>query len=334
MQQVLEKRVRTIAPTIEPVNVYSSQYAIKRVAAYCRVSTKQDEQLNSYENQVNYYTERIRREAGWKLAGIYADKGITGTSMKKRDEFNKLIRQCRRGKVDMIIVKSISRFARNTLDCIKITRCCGKSKWMCTLRNRTCTASILHRNLHLHPRLHRTERIGKHQPQCGLGKSTERKGRECVLLLQILPRLPQGADGKPEIVPEQAVTVRQIYERFLSGRSLQQIADELTGSGIPTPDREKPVIGSPASSNPSSPTKSTRGMLCWAKPTQRTASARKCASTPGSARNTMWRTIIRQSSMQPPSPEYRKNWQGGHLNARSSRLEPKRSKANTPASMR
>ena len=86
------------------------------------MSTKQDEQLNSYENQVNYYTERIRREAGWKLAGIYADKGITGTSMKKRDEFNKLIRQCRRGKVDMIIVKSISRFARNTLDCIKITR--------------------------------------------------------------------------------------------------------------------------------------------------------------------------------------------------------------------
>ena len=93
-----------------------------RVAAYCRVSTKQEEQLNSYETQVRYYTDRINREPGWKLAGIYADKGITGTSMKKRDEFNKLIRQCKRGKVDMIIVKSISRFARNTLDCLKITR--------------------------------------------------------------------------------------------------------------------------------------------------------------------------------------------------------------------
>ena len=81
MQQVLEKRVRTIAPTIEPVNVYSSQYAIKRVAAYCRVSTKQDEQLNSYENQVNYYTERIRREAGWKLAGIFLMAALTVPSL-------------------------------------------------------------------------------------------------------------------------------------------------------------------------------------------------------------------------------------------------------------
>ena len=90
----------------------ASRQAIQRqlrVAAYCRVSTKQEEQLNSYETQVRYYTDRINREPGWKLAGIYADKGITGTSMKKRDEFNKLICQCKRGKVDMIIVKSISR---------------------------------------------------------------------------------------------------------------------------------------------------------------------------------------------------------------------------------
>ena len=116
------KRVRTIPATVQPLNVYSTEYLLKRVAAYCRVSTKQEEQLNSYETQVRYYTDRINREPGWKLAGIYADKGITGTSMKKRDEFNKLIRQCKRGKVDMIIVKSISRFARNTLDCLKITR--------------------------------------------------------------------------------------------------------------------------------------------------------------------------------------------------------------------
>ena len=122
MQQVLEKRVRTIAPTIEPVNVYSSQYAIKRVAAYCRVSTKQDEQLNSYEVQRTHYEERIRTEPKWSLVGIFADKGITGTSMKKRDEFNKMLRLCYKGKIDMIIVKSISRFARNTLDVIKITR--------------------------------------------------------------------------------------------------------------------------------------------------------------------------------------------------------------------
>ena len=120
--QKIPKRTVTLIEPKKSILVDKEKYHQKRVAAYCRVSTKQEEQLNSYETQVRYYTDRINREPGWKLAGIYADKGITGTSMKKRDEFNKLIRQCKRGKVDMIIVKSISRFARNTLDCLKITR--------------------------------------------------------------------------------------------------------------------------------------------------------------------------------------------------------------------
>ena len=236
MQQVLEKRVRTIAPTIEPVNVYSSQYAIKRVAAYCRVSTKQDEQLNSYENQVNYYTERIRREAGWKLAGIYADKGITGTSMKKRDEFNKLIRQCRRGKVDMIIVKSISRFARNTLDCIKITRMLREIKVDVYFEEQNLhsidPASEFYISIHGSIAQSESENISHN---VAWGKARSAKEGNVSFSYKSFLGYHKGADGKPEIVPEQAVTVRQIYERFLSGRSLQQIADELTGSGIPTP---------------------------------------------------------------------------------------------------
>ena len=236
MQQVLEKRVRTIAPTIEPVNVYSSQNAIKRVAAYCRVSTKQDEQLNSYENQVNYYTERIRREAGWKLAGIYADKGITGTSMKKRDEFNKLIRQCRRGKVDMIIVKSISRFARNTLDCIKITRMLREIKVDVYFEEQNLhsidPASEFYISIHGSIAQSESENISHN---VAWGKARSAKEGNVSFSYKSFLGYRKGADGKPEIVPEQAVTVRQIYERFLSGRSLQQIADELTGSGIPTP---------------------------------------------------------------------------------------------------
>lgn len=92
------------------------------MVAYCRVSTKQEEQLNSYETQVKHYTEKIRSEPKWKLVEIFADKGITGTSVKNRDEFNKMIRLCKKKKVDMIITKSISRFARNTLDCLKYTR--------------------------------------------------------------------------------------------------------------------------------------------------------------------------------------------------------------------
>ena len=93
-----------------------------RVAAYCRVSTDTDEQATSYEAQVEHYTEYIRKNPSWECAGIYADDGISGTSTKKREEFNRLIDDCMKGKVDMVITKSISRFARNTLDCLNYIR--------------------------------------------------------------------------------------------------------------------------------------------------------------------------------------------------------------------
>lgn len=93
-----------------------------RMAAYCRVSTNQEEQLLSYENQLNYYTGYINNNPLYQFAGIYADEGISGTNTKKRDEFNKMIADCRSGKIDMIITKSISRFARNTLDCLNYVR--------------------------------------------------------------------------------------------------------------------------------------------------------------------------------------------------------------------
>ena len=93
-----------------------------RIAAYCRVSTDSDEQAGSYEVQVQHYTEYIGRNKDWELAGIYADDGISGTNTKKREGFNEMIDDCMAGKVDMIITKSISRFARNTIDCLKYVR--------------------------------------------------------------------------------------------------------------------------------------------------------------------------------------------------------------------
>lgn len=92
------------------------------MAAYCRVSTDQEEQLSSYENQVNYYKNYIKQTPNYELAGIYADEGISGTNTKKRDEFNRMIADCRAHKIDRIITKSISRFARNTLDCLNYVR--------------------------------------------------------------------------------------------------------------------------------------------------------------------------------------------------------------------
>jgi len=96
--------------------------AQKRVCAYCRVSTDSDEQLSSYEAQVTYYEEYIKKRPDWEFAGIYADEGITGTSTKNRTEFKRMIDDCLAGRIDMVITKSISRFARNTLDCLKYVR--------------------------------------------------------------------------------------------------------------------------------------------------------------------------------------------------------------------
>ena len=93
-----------------------------RMTAYCRVSTNQEEQLLSYENQGNYYTNYISKNPLYEYAGTYADEGISGINTKKRDEFNRMIADCRAGKIDMIITKSISGFARNTLDCLNYVR--------------------------------------------------------------------------------------------------------------------------------------------------------------------------------------------------------------------
>ena len=93
-----------------------------RVAAYCRVSTDSDEQLNSYKNQLEYYTNKINSNSDWEPVEVFADEGITGTSTKKRDEFNRMIEMCKAGKIDIILTKSVHRFARNTLDSIKYVR--------------------------------------------------------------------------------------------------------------------------------------------------------------------------------------------------------------------
>lgn len=93
-----------------------------RVAAYCRVSTDSEEQATSYEAQIEHYTEYIQKNPEWELAGIFADEGLSGTDTRKRREFNRMIEECMAGKINMVITKSISRFARNTLDCLKYIR--------------------------------------------------------------------------------------------------------------------------------------------------------------------------------------------------------------------
>ena len=114
----------TVIPARKRVGSTAAKEKIKklRVAAYCRVSTETEEQNSSYEVQVAHYTEFIKKNTEWEFAGIFADDGISGTNTKKREEFNRMIDECMEGKIDLVITKSISRFARNTLDCLKYIR--------------------------------------------------------------------------------------------------------------------------------------------------------------------------------------------------------------------
>ena len=230
------KVVRVIEPTISVQETVNSTYRAIRVAAYCRVSTKQEEQLNSYENQVKHYTDRINAEPGWILEGIYADKGITGTSYKKRDEFNRMIRRCKQGKIDMIIVKSIARFARNTVDCLKFVR---------MLRDLDVDVYFEEQGIHSNQpgaefyitiygciAQSESENISAN---VRWGKAQSAKEGNVPFHYKNFLGYRKGADGKPEIDPDEAEIVRFIYDRFLAGDSLGGIAQKLEDLQIPSP---------------------------------------------------------------------------------------------------
>lgn len=122
MEREMQKEI-TIIPARQVSGSKVNEVRTKcRVAAYCRVSTLKEQQENSYLSQITYYTEKITSNPDWTLVGIYADDGITGTSTKKRHDFNKLLEDCRKGKIDLILTKSISRFARNTVDLLQTIR--------------------------------------------------------------------------------------------------------------------------------------------------------------------------------------------------------------------
>ena len=121
VRKIPKKTVTVIEPR-KSLIVDKEKHHQKRVAAYCRVSTDSEEQLTSYNTQKKVYTEMIARNPEWELVGIYADEGISGTRADKRPQFKKMIKDCSAGKIDIIITKSVSRFARNTVECLEYVR--------------------------------------------------------------------------------------------------------------------------------------------------------------------------------------------------------------------
>ena len=216
-----------------------------RVAAYCRVSTDSEEQLSSYENQLSYYTEKIMKEPGWTMAGVFADEGITGTSTCKRKEFLRMIRQCRQGKIDMILAKSVSRFARNTVDTLNFTR---------ELRSLGIPVIFEEQNINsiypeseflitLHGAFAQAESEST-SSRVRWGKRQAMKSGHVAMQYKQLLGYEKGPDGKPRIVPEQAETVRFIYDRYLAGDSIREIKVALEGQRIPTVSGKVEWMGS------------------------------------------------------------------------------------------
>ena len=206
-----------------------------RVAAYCRVSTDEEEQLSSYEAQCEYYTDKIMSNKEWTMAGIFADEGITGTSTKKRTEFLRMVRQCKQKKIDLILTKSIQRFARNTLDCINYTR---------ILRQLGIGVLFEKENINSLPpdsEFMITMYGAMAQSESESISSNIRRGRQMHAKVGTL-KIPchwlygykKDADGKFCIVPEQAEVVREIYERYKDGASLRNLKDWLEGNQIKT----------------------------------------------------------------------------------------------------
>lgn len=212
-----------------------------RVAAYCRISTDDEEQKTSYEAQIGYYTEKINQNPEWQMAGIFADEGISGTQAQKRPEFLKMIRLCRQRKIDVILTKSLSRFARNTVDSLgyirelralgiavisekeNINTLTAESEMLITIMS--CFAQA------------ESESISKN---VSWGVRQSFKNGNVPMQYARLLGYRKGHDGNAEIDSDEAKVVEEIFRCYLEGMSLNLIADRLNDKGLTTKGNGSP----------------------------------------------------------------------------------------------
>ena len=207
-----------------------------RVAAYCRVSSDSSDQLHSYAAQIRKYTAEIGNHEGWELVDIYADEGLTGTRMDKREDFNRMLSDCRKGRIDKVLVKSVSRFARNTKDCLAVLRelmSLGVTVYFEkeNINTETLTTELM---VSVSGALAQQESISTSQNQRLSYKRRMESGEFITCKAPFGYRL---IDGKNlEIVPAEAEQVRWIFNAYLGGRSLAWIAEQMTQKGFRTTD--------------------------------------------------------------------------------------------------
>lgn len=206
-----------------------------RVAAYCRVSTDSDEQATSYETQVEHYTEYIKNNPEWEFAGIFADDGISGTNTKKREEFNRMIEECEAGKIDMIITKSISRFARNTLDCLKYIRQLKEKNIPVFFEKESINTMDAKGEVLLTIMASLAQQESQSLSQnVKLGLQYRYQQGKVQINHSRFLGYTKDKDGNIIIDEKEAEVVKRIYREYLEGYSMDKIAKGLEADGILT----------------------------------------------------------------------------------------------------
>lgn len=231
------KNVTVIPATINQRTHKSTEaQASRKVAGYARVSTDSDEQFTSYEAQVDYYTQFIKKNPDWEFVKVYTDEGISGTNIKRREGFNQMVADALTGKIDLIVTKSVSRFARNTVDSLTTIRTLKahgtevffekENIWTFDSKGElllTIMSSLAQ------------EESRSISENITWGKRKQFADGKVYLPYKQFLGYRKGEDGLPEIIPEEAEIIRTIYRLFMGGKSLNYIASHLTKLGIPTP---------------------------------------------------------------------------------------------------
>lgn len=236
----MAKRVTTIMPTlVRFTEAPIAEHRKRKVAAYARVSTDSDEQFTSYEAQINYYTQYIKARDDWEFVQVYTDEGITGTSTKHREGFKQMVADALEGKIDLIVTKSVSRFARNTVDSLTTIRqlkdkgveCFFEKENIWTFDGKGELLITIMSSL-------AQEESRSISENCTWGQRKRMADGRVSVPFDHFLGYERGENGELVINEEQAKTVRLIYDLFLQGLTPHTIANRLTAMGILTPRRK------------------------------------------------------------------------------------------------
>lgn len=231
----IRKRYKGISPdelTIIPANPTENIFdnnTHKRVGIYARVSTESVNQTSSYELQKNYYEDMVNRHPNWDLVEIYADEGISGTSLNHREAFVRMIKDCQKGMIDMIITKTVPRFARNVVDCIDYARQLKAMKPQVGIYFETENIYTLDDNSEMQLSFLATlAQEESHNKSQSMNRSIEMRFERGIFLTPVLLGYDHDEDGNLIINEEEAKTVKLIYAMYMAGEDCVTIAETLT----------------------------------------------------------------------------------------------------------